>query len=195
MNDTQKTNSIKQKLFGETINKATLWIVFCLYLFLLIWVIALKFNADWLPALGKEMRALPIEKRVVLIPFQTFISNGFYFHLDYFLNVIIYIPMGLILPLTMRKNQGGWCLLIIILSSAIFEVEQLFTGFGGCDTADLICNVVGGVIGLAIFYLLRKKTSDKTINIITFIIIIIATPIALYALINTIIHWQYYVIA
>lgn len=107
MNDTQKTNSIKQKLFGETINKATLWIVFCLYLFLLIWVIALKFNADWLPALGKEMRALPIEKRVVLIPFQTLISNGFYFHLDYFLNVIIYIPMGLILPLTMRKNQGG----------------------------------------------------------------------------------------
>lgn len=107
MNDTQKTNSIKQKLFGETINKAALWIVFCLYLFLLIWVIALKYNADWLPDLGKEMRALPIEKRVVLVPFQAFISNGFYFSLDYFLNVIIYIPMGLILPLTMRKIRGG----------------------------------------------------------------------------------------
>lgn len=107
MNDTQKTTSIKQKLFGETLNKATLWIAFCLYLVLLIWVIGLKCNSEWLPAVGKDMRSLPLEMRMVLIPFQASFSNGFRFHLDYFLNFIIYIPMGLFLPLTMRKIQGG----------------------------------------------------------------------------------------
>lgn len=194
MKEKQKMTDIKQKLVGENLNKVTLWVAFCLYLFLLVWVIGLKYNADWLPQVGAELRSLSLKNRSALVPFQTFIANGLYFNLDYFLNVMIYVPMGLFLPLTMRKIRGGGALLIIILSSAIFEVVQLFTGFGGCDTTDLICNTAGGVLGLIAHYLLRKKTSNKAINVITLTITIIATPVALYALVNTIIHWQYYVI-
>lgn len=188
----KKKTEGKHKFLGNELNKPLLGIAFGIYLFLLIWVIGLKFNSQWLPDLGVEMRSIPLKNRGAFIPFKTFIDNGLYFELEYFLNVILYIPMGLILPFIIKKPWLS--ALLVFLSSLIFELAQLFTGFGGFDTTDIICNTLGGFLGLLVFYMFRKKVSDRAVNIIDFVVIIIFSPVAMYALINTIINWDLYII-
>lgn len=188
----QSFKDLKDKIFCEDINKVTLWYSFAIYLVLLIWVIGFKYNNEWLPELGKEMRSLPFNQRIVLTPFKYW--GAFSGILDSVLNIIIYIPFGMLLLLTMRKIRGGGAFIAIIFSSLIFEISQYFTGFGGCDITDLLCNTLGGGIGIALYYLFRKRIKDKTINIITFFVSVVFTPVAVFAIVNTIIHWQLYII-
>lgn len=189
----QEETKEKKKVIGNNLNKVLLGVAFGLYLILLIWVIGLKMNAEWLPEVGVELRSLSFKNRSALIPFKTFFDRGLYFNDDYFFNVLIYIPMGLILPFIFKKPWVSF--ILIVLSSAIFEVSQLFTGFGGCDTTDLICNILGGVLGMMVYYIFRKKVPDKAINITNLVVIILASPVCVYAIVNSIINWQLYVIS
>mgnify|MGYP003295381398 CR=1 FL=1 len=71
------------------------------------------------------------------------------------LNVIIYIPIGLYLKL-ITKLSDKKIILIIILSSLIFEIEQSITCIGGLDGTDLVTNFIGGLIGLYSFKIISK---------------------------------------
>lgn len=189
----QEETKEKKKLIGNALNKVLLGVAFSLYLILLIWVIGLKMNAEWLPEVGAELRSLSFKNRSALIPFKTFFDEGFYFNDDYFFNVLIYIPMGLVLPFIFKKPWAS--VILIVLSSVIFEISQLFTGFGGCDTTDLICNTLGGVLGMIVYYIFRKKVPDKAINVINLVVTILASPVCVYAIVNSIINWKLYVIS
>lgn len=193
MDGKQKMATFKEKLLGEKLNKATLWFAFCLYLFLLIWFIGLKYNSDWLPKLSVDMRKMPLWNRGKFIPFYDQYGDFFYFDHFCVMNIFIYMPMGIYTMFIFREKSWA-CILFAFVSSVIFEVEHLLTGFGGCESSDVVCNTIGGVLGVALYLLTRAKISDKAVNIVNFCVIIIATPFALFALINTIIHWQYYVI-
>lgn len=193
MQSENKFLKLKNKIFSEDINKLTLWWAFAVYLILLIWVIGFKYNSEWLPELGKEMRALPFKQRIVLTPFRYW--GDFSGILDSVLNVIIYVPFGMFLLLTMLKLKWWGALIIVVFSSLIFEISQYFTGFGGCDITDLICNTLGGGIGIAIYCIFRSKVKDKAINIVTFVVSVVGTPVALFAIINTIINWRLYIIS
>lgn len=83
---------------------------------------------------------------------------------------------------------------IILASSIIFELIQLFTGFGGCDASDVVCNLLGGVSGLLIYKIFRPRISDKNVNRVAFFTIIIFLPAVFYAVINSAIHWELYLI-
>ena len=177
------------------INNKYLYVAFSIYLIILVWVIALKFNAEWLPEIGVYFRKLPLWDRVGynIIPFYSMFKNGFYFNLDYFMNVVIYIPLGIYLSLIFN-NKKVLNIMIIFFSSLIFELIQLFTGFGGCDGTDLFCNALGGILGIGLYVILINKISNKTINVINIVVSIIFSPLAVFAIINTIINWELYLI-
>lgn len=191
----EKSKSLKRNFFKEDLDKRIFGVLFGEYLLLLIWVIALKYNSAWLPELGEYFRGIPIKDRIGkrIIPFYGMIQNGVYFDLDYFCNVIIYIPFGLLLPFFIGKKTP-LCIAIILLSSVLFEVIQLLTGFGGADGADVVCNFLGGIIGLIAYALFRRKIKDKTLNVVAFAFLICFLPIALFAVINTALNWQLYLI-
>lgn len=131
----ERKNAKGQREFGnDALNHKILYILMTEYLILLIWVIALKCNAPWLQELGEEMRSLPFNSRVgrLIIPFYKMIDKGIYFDLDYFMNVLIYIPLGIFLSF-ITKKKIFLNLAIIFISSAIFEAVQYVTGFGGCE--------------------------------------------------------------
>ena len=178
------------------INNKLLTVAFAMYLFLLIWAIALKFNAEWLPELGEYLRESPLYERVGnnIIPFYNMIKKGFYFNLDYFMNVIIYIPLGIyLLIIANHKNKYLITFFITMLSSIAFELIQLVTGFGGCDGTDFVCNCIGGIIGMFIYFLINKmRNSSKIVNIVNLIVVICFTPLAIYAFINTITNLHLY---
>lgn len=193
MNIKQSLAKTKQKLVGENLNRTTLWVAFGLYLALLIWVIALKSNVEAAILSSKEVNATPLHIRLKLIPFNTFFERGFYFSLEYFLNVVIYVPMGIYLMPTSKENVP-LCVLISFASSLAFEVFQFFTGFGGFDITDIVCNGVGGVVGILAYKLFRVRGTDKTANVVNLCVIVLSTPAVIFAIVNTIIHRHLYVI-
>lgn len=180
----------------DNINKMILYALMTEYFILLVWVIALKCNASWVKDVGEELRSLPFKQRIghSIIPFYDLVTSGEYFDMDYFLNVLIYIPFGLFLPFISERrsllNIG-----IIFTSSVLFETVQLITGFGGWDSTDMACNTIGGAIGIMTYNLFRKHITDKKINHIAFFALVIFLPIVIYAIINTAVNRDLYVIS
>lgn len=161
------------------------------YLTLLIWVIGLKFNSSWLPALGKEMRSYEIISR---IDFSPLITN-YGVMIGFLLNILIYIPMGVLLQIFFpRKSWYGLNGLIVFLTSLAYELSQLFTGFGGCSIKDIFANTLGGCIGILFYVYNKEQVTVKKINIILSTVIVLFLPVAIYAVINTMIHWYLYII-
>ena len=140
-------------------------ISFITYLILLLWAIVFKFNAEWV----KEIRVFNLRytylERMSLgyIPFYNIFvqfEEGVYFNLDYFMNILIYIPLGLFLKYYL-KDKNKLIIFIIAMSSFLFELEQSITCIGGCDGTDFAMNVFGGIIGVIIFKALHKISVKK----------------------------------
>lgn len=188
----ESKKSFKDRICGEDISKVLLWCAFAVYLVLLIWLIGFKCNKSWLPELGIEMRKLPFKQRVKYIPFYDMVGHKMCFTLDYFLNIVVYIPFGIYLMFVLKKKWLS--ILLIFVSSLIFEISQYFTGFGGCEISDLITNFVGGAMGVLLYAVWLCKLKPKIVNILNLCVCIWGSPFALYGIINTIIHWQLYII-
>lgn len=182
---------------GKNINKKLMITAFISYLIIVLWVIVFKFNASWIEEVRIYELSQPYLERIGLewIPFYTVINQfkeGNYFDLDHLLNIIIYIPIGLYLKL-ITKLDNKKIILIIILSSLIFEIEQSITCIGGLDGTDLVTNFIGGLIGLISFKLINKF-KIKYINLMNISLLIISLPLAIYAIINTIINFDLYIL-
>lgn len=66
-------------------------------------------------------------------------------------NVVMFIPLGIFLPLIWPKLRAFLLLLLFSLFLIIMiEVLQYFTGLGSCDIDDLLLNLPGVVIGFLI---------------------------------------------
>lgn len=87
---------------------------------------------------------------------EVFINNNInYFIINFLGNIIMFIPLGLIIPILFKTNS-----LIVILSGFCFslfiEISQLFL-IRGTDIDDIIFNALGTFLGLLIYKLLSKK--------------------------------------
>lgn len=72
-------------------------------------------------------------------------------------NVIMFIPLGFLLPKVIPKLGKLWKTLLTSAAIVIaVEVAQLLTLLGTCDTDDLILNVIGAAIGYGIFKITIK---------------------------------------
>lgn len=70
-------------------------------------------------------------------------------------NIIIFIPMGYILPhYSIKLKLFGRFVLTVFLITLSIEIIQLFTLLGMFDINDIILNLIGAVIG---FFLVKKK--------------------------------------
>lgn len=99
--------------------------------------------------------------RIVLIPFVDMIRGP----LDTILNVILFFPLGMFLPLLYKKyNRIGRIALTSFLLSLSIELVQMF-GMGATDINDLITNVVGACLGYFVYKsfskIFPKKLSEK----------------------------------
>ncbi len=87
---------------------------------------------------------------------RTFIVNGefvFSFHRvrylkSAFLNVLLFVPFGYLLPMIWKKVDHWWKVLLLGLATSFgIELLQLVTRFGIFDVDDLINNITGAGIG------------------------------------------------
>ncbi len=92
---------------------------------------------------------------VDLEPFATISSQlwGIVFPLE---NILLFIPLGLLLPLLWHYfNHLGYTLGVGLLFSVLIEIVQYVTKRGYLQTDDILTNVVGALIGYIIYRSIR----------------------------------------
>lgn len=75
-------------------------------------------------------------------------------------NIIMFIPIGALVPLVFKKAHNGFVTLLVGFAlSFLIEFSQLFT-YRGTDIDDIILNVAGCMIGYLCFLIMKlRKTS------------------------------------
>lgn len=118
--------------------------IFCFYL---IGILTMTGNCLW----GS------FSPRIVYVPFVDMISGP----KDTFLNMLLFVPLGLFLPLLYGKyDRLAKIAFAGFLISLSIEIAQMF-GRGATDINDLITNTVGACLGYGVYKLLRKTIPDS----------------------------------
>ena len=72
------------------------------------------------------------------------------------LNIGMFVPLGILLPMVFPRLRRFWrTALVVLLTTAAIETLQYFMG-RSADIDDVIMNFAGGVLGYALFVLLRR---------------------------------------
>lgn len=77
-------------------------------------------------------------------------------------NVLLFIPLGVFLSLFTRSKKLWLTVLSIALISASAEVLQYSIHIGAADIDDVILNIMGGLVGIALYHGLHKAFKEKT---------------------------------
>lgn len=107
-----------------------------------------------------------VTQQLNLVPFRTLrlfaglLDSGVRSHINMAVinlggNVIMFIPLGFLLPRVFEKVNRFWKILLttaLVITAA--EIIQLFTLVGTCDIDDLILNLIGSAIGYGIHKLI-----------------------------------------
>ena len=73
-----------------------------------------------------------------------------------YLNVGLFVPLGILVWFTLGKKKWWKVLLMMILFSASIELLQLVLKRGFCEFDDVFHNTVGGMIGYYLCILMVK---------------------------------------
>ena len=112
-----------------------------------------------------------------LIPFRTIID--YLFNEDVIVrsfafsnimgNIVIFIPLGIYIPLLINKKSIFTNSAIVALISLCVEIVQYILAIGTADVDDIILNTIGGLLGILIFKLVYLIFKDKSKVVITFL--------------------------
>lgn len=149
--------------------KVFLWLGFMLYIALLVKVILIKHLP--IPFLIQNLKLGLNFYQINLIPFATIVN---YFALENKLtsvenlvgNVIIFNPLGFLLPILIGKFRKTTNLLLVSFGFSLsFEtIQLLFPMLGSFDVDDLILNTFGALLGYLGYITSKKFTQNAHIS-------------------------------
>lgn len=148
-------------------------VVFFLYLLFLIKMIVFKY-----PMVQLQQIVDTWQKDVILeglntanfVPFKTIKLYIQYYDMpgirsfsNLFGNVLIFVPVGLMLPMVHKASRNILVMLFNALCLIVgIEIFQLFSNFGAFDVDDIILNAFGVLIGRCIYQIFAKKEDIKS---------------------------------
>lgn len=99
-------------------------------------------------------------------------------------NIVIFIPLGVYLPLLKKDKRVITNLLCIFIVSLFVEIIQGLLGIGASDIDDIILNCLGGWVGILgyKFLLLLLRDEKKVRTAITILSAIVGLPVLLFLL-------------
>ena len=80
------------------------------------------------------------------------------------LNILLYYPLGYLLPILFPKLKPKHVILIGCLCSIATEATQYILKMGWCETDDVIHNTLGTAIGVWVWHLQSKRLNKPPIN-------------------------------
>lgn len=86
---------------------------------------------------------------------------------EIYLNIIMMVPFGFLLPLIKKRGLVRTVLATFLFSLLIESTQLLSVWFGSAatrifDVTDLITNTLGGLIGFLLFIILRFASTNKS---------------------------------
>lgn len=78
-----------------------------------------------------------------------------------FLNILIYYPLGYLLPILFSKLKPKHVIFIGCLCSIATEATQYLLKMGWCETDDVIHNTLGTAIGVLVWHLQSKRLNAQ----------------------------------
>lgn len=123
--------------------------LFCYYLFGILTVTGIGYT-----------NTISFRPRISLIPFLDMIRGP----MDTILNLVLFLPLGLFLPLLYKKYQRLSAVACTgFLFSLSIEIVQMF-GWGATDINDLITNTAGACSGYLVYCLVSKILPEDLRN-------------------------------
>lgn len=107
---------------------------------------------------------------VILEPFREIDSmlhhpNHFFWFMQIFLNILLFIPLGFLLPIISKRFRNLWHTTVTgFVFSVGIETMQYITGRGLTEVDDIINNTAGALVGYSIYAImmyLHKKTQGN----------------------------------
>ncbi|MBP5416477.1 MAG: VanZ family protein [Clostridiales bacterium] len=113
------------------------------------------------------VRTYDLEIKTILDPFmkyralaKDFSKSGWKCFLNHngfaseiFLNILLFVPLGFLVPKLQENFQKGWKMLLLGLAFSLFiEISQLVLHMGCFDISDLVHNTLGSGIGYAVWH-------------------------------------------
>jgi len=150
-------------------------VLFAVYLVLLAWTVVWKLDMPYVGA------AALLPRPIKLIPFLPSQDAGASAPVEVLANVLLFVPFGIYLGLIApRWPWWGWTGVFLGTSLAL-EVAQHLLSTGSFDTTDVIVNAVGGLAGVALLALARRRLQARTTAVVTRVCVI-GTVVSLVAI-------------
>jgi glycopeptide antibiotics resistance protein len=150
-------------------------VLFVGYLLLLVWAILWKFEVPWIG------RAAGYARPIKLIPFLPSGDDGPSNPFEVLGNILLFVPFGLYLGSFAPTWQWWKVTAVFVGSSLVLEVVQHLLSTGSFDTSDLISNTAGGIAGLGLLALARRRFGARVATI-GIRVAVIGTALALVAI-------------
>jgi glycopeptide antibiotics resistance protein len=172
----------------ERIKSVFLYVVFICYILLLMKILFLSrvsifelFNGQ--RTLFRSINLIPFITIREYISGDTGILKTFAFG-NVVGNIVIFIPLGIYLPLFKKDKRVITNLLFIFIVSLFVEIIQGLFGIGTSDIDDIILNCLGGWVGIIgyklLFFILRDEKKVRTV--ITILATVLGLPVILFLL-------------
>ena len=166
------------------------FILFCVYLFILSWVIIAKMdwtllkssNLSWIKHLQVLLHPGITWRSINLVPFR----NGNFDILEVLLNILFFIPFSFYIKLLYPKSSGFKAIILGFMLSLIYESTQYVLTIGFPDITDLIDNTLGAVIGVIIIDIISVIFREK-LRIYMNLILILFSSYIIYEILYIII--------
>ncbi|MDE6519940.1 MAG: VanZ family protein [Ruminococcus sp.] len=99
----------------------------------------------------------PDNRGVILEPFREIDAmlhqpNHFFWFMQIFLNILLFIPFGFLLPIISERFRSLWLTTLTgFIFSAWIETMQYITGRGLTEVDDVINNTAGALVGYILY--------------------------------------------
>jgi len=152
--------------------RVVLCVLFALYLILLAWIVLWKLEV---PYIGDgELR------QIKLVPFAPSACDGASAPSEVVANIVLFIPFGLYLGLLAPAGPWWRSTGTIVGASLAMELAQYAIAVGSSDVTDLLTNTAGGLAGLGLLVVVRRRLGARTVLAITRVCSVV-TALALLA--------------
>ena len=137
------------------------------YLLVLSWIILFKLQFSF--------SALDHIREINLIPFGGSVNFD-----EIINNAIVFIPVGAYFSLLFKNKSALKAIGSVFGISFVYEIIQFIFAIGASDITDLISNTLGGIIGVALVYVLSIVLKDKTHKILNRIAMVCTVLVVIF---------------
>lgn len=132
--------------------------LFVTYLLLLAWAVLWKLEAPFVGA------AWSLPRPFKLVPFLASGDAGASDPLELLANVLLFVPFGVYLGLLAPRWRWWTAAAVVAGASLLLEVAQHVISTGSFDITDVIVNTVGGLVGLWLLAVARRRLTATAVT-------------------------------